>query len=332
MLFWKTASFLGWCVALLMTFLWTGERQAGLSSAGEGEARAEQRILADKSAVGGAFSGETDADDARNSIGSETQDLKASSGNGNLNKVEKEVAALQDKLVKAEEQVSALAREAKLQAARADEAEDRVKQFRDSILGGFESTDEMVAMGARQLVNMQYGGLLGLLNVDDATKAEVASVIELAYLHNMKQGMDIVMGQSDQPMLSDNDYAQWMSEELSTILSPEDLKAFENYHSSLPGGMGGQMIEMQLKNFGGFAGDRNALIRDAILRAGASAGSWDPSQGMAGMYGAARETLQASLAPEEMAAYDRFVEQQLSFMKMAEFVTTGDDAQGPGNP
>jgi len=206
-----------------------------------------------------------------------------------------------------------------LPAERARDAEERAQaheELHDSVLGAFKSAEGMVAMGARFLVSSQYGDLLRQLNVDDATRQEVGSIIEMAYTHMSKQGMDVLTGSQKEP-LSDAAYARWMSEELSSVLSPQDLALFEQYHSSLPGGMAGQQMEMSLANFAGdLTKEDRGVVRDARVNA-MSSGSWRPQEGMAGMYGAARETLEGSLGEQQLAIYDRYVQQQIALMKMA---------------
>lgn len=145
--------------------------------------------------------------------------------------------------------------------------------------------------------------------ISDLTPAASRGIV---YAHMSTQGLETLADMSMQGiemltgrqfgLLTEADYGQWMSEELSYVLSPEDLAVFDQYQASLPGGMLGQQMEAQSANFSAeLTEESRHTIRDTLVDV-MSSGSGLPSDGVDGLY--------------RQAIYDRFAEQRLSGIRM----------------
>lgn len=159
--------------------------------------------------------------------------------------------------------------------------------------------------------------------ISDLTPAASRGIV---YAHMSTQGLETLADMSMQGiemltgrqfgLLTEADYGQWMSEELSYVLSPEDLAVFDQYQASLPGGMLGQQMEAQSANFSAeLTEESRHTIRDTLVDV-MSSGSGLPSDGVDGLYRQARETLVGHLDNEQLAIYGRFAEQRLSGIRM----------------
>ena len=204
----------------------------------------------------------------------------------------------------------------------AEELSEVEREWRESITG-LETVDEMVEIGSRQVVASKYAHLLHQLNLDAETFLYAGDIIRLAYTDMSMQGLEFLAGQQPE-MLNDADYARWMSEELRHVLSPRDLAVFDEYHASLPGGMLGQQMEMELASFRSELTEQSRnSIRD-VLVAEMRSGSWlasydgeDPGALMEGLYRRAGATLVNYLDSEQLAIYNRYTEQQLLGIRLA---------------
>lgn len=309
---WKAVSIVGWCLALLLTILWLRETQK----------QPQLLALSQEQAVDGAA-----AEQAANQRSSETTSLedqlrvltaKLDAAEAQILELRAEqVRVFTDRLDNAKAQVLGLRAEERRLVKRAEDAEELTKG--DSLIG-LETVDGT----ARQIVDSQYADLLGQLNLDDETMRAVADIIGQAYAHMSKQGMEWLAGGGGQLPLGEAAYAQWMSNELSYILSPEDLAVFDQYQAQLPGGMLGAQMEVQLANFSAELTAESIYAIADTLAAVMSSGSWLLSDGgtftmmgmVDGMYGQARERLAGYLSNQQLTIYDSFVAQQLWGIRM----------------
>jgi hypothetical protein len=317
---WKAVSIVGWLLALLMTILWwreTGEqRQLEALSQEQAVGRpATEQPVNQQAAAEQPVNRQASAEQAANQRPVEDAFT------------EQQVRTLTTRLDDAEAQVLELRAEERRLVKRAEDAEELTeveREWRESI-SGLETIDRMVEIGTSQLVESQYEDFLLQLSLDDETMLHVNDIIGLAYTDLSMQGLEWLVGGQPE-MLSEADYGRWMSEELSYFLSSEDLAVFDQYQASLPGGMIGQQLEMQLANFSSeLTEESRATIRDIVVEEMLS-GSWlasydgeaTPGAVMDSLYRqAARERLVDYLDNEQLAIYDSFAEQQILGIRVA---------------
>lgn len=268
-------------------------------------------------------------------------------------KLEREVAALSDELAGAHYDAYAL-QEQLLEQQRAAGLFEAASQFEEALGGsarpaasnpsgeaepgeeagtalasgesGSEVAGNMASLGARLTVDSQYAPFIDSLELDPETAELVRQIMIEAVAEQGKMGMRMMSGGPGSDAEEAVDYEAWMRDELSLVLTPEDLQYFDEFQAAA-GGLFGHQMEAQLNLFASDLTPENRdLARQVLVEemrappppgAGAEATGSASVGGQLELYRRAADRLATVFDAEQIAIFDQFVARQSSFLEMA---------------
>jgi len=318
----RVVAVLGWCLGVVATALWLSAFNANRSLKAEVQ--------------------EISAQHAQSLARMEVQaeQIHALSGNvsdvtGQLKDAERTMAMLKDALAalpdaagpsdddRASTDDSGLLEDAP-DAEESSEEDETKKANPFAAMFSGEMSDEVILAGAKMKVVTQYGNFLNGLDVDTAEQARL--VITQILLDQTGQGMELMRGELSADEISVIDYEQRMRDELSYILTPEDLAVFDEYQATLPERMLEQSYGMQLSMYAsGLTPENHAMVLDVLVEEmlflGTETSSSSSAPGMdfaelINVYGRVRARFTGVFDENQQAILDRFLEQQESMYEM----------------
>lgn len=188
--------------------------------------------------------------------------------------------------------------------------------------------EHMAELSAKMTVNMQYGDLFRDLNLPNEAETQCREILQRHLTRLMKAGLSALKGGQDFDKLG-GDYKEVQAEmlqELSQVLSKEELAQFEEYQEGLPQRMLEQSYDMQLRMLGGELTDENRnLVKQILVEelAGLQPNPMAPpdpealrslSASHKEAFARALERLSPELASDQYAVAERFIKQQQDMM------------------
>jgi hypothetical protein len=193
-----------------------------------------------------------------------------------------------------------------------------------------------------------YGKLFKELNLPPDVEERAIGVVAAKYESEMLAGVDMLSGGTVDPEKAKQEGAEAdkrMREELSTILSPDELAQYDEYQAELPRHVLEQQFEMQLTMFGSSLPEESrTLITQTLVeetlsvmpdfgKPGSNANTNPASifETQLTVIDRARERLAAELDENEFAQAERFLNQQQEQMRTFTELMSGM-MPGPKDP
>jgi hypothetical protein len=197
-----------------------------------------------------------------------------------------------------------------------------------------EGGKKLADYAARMSMDMAFGDFFDELNLPEDTEGKVRDILAAHMSEQISKGMEVLQSGVGQDTLNqmEQDAEERLRQELSRVLTPQELAVFDEYEETMGERMLAQNYEMQLNLYApGMTPEGRALVRDVLvdetLAIGEQMGQ-DMGMGMnTDIQGAfnmqlqafesARERLLEELDDEQLAYFDRFVEAQEQAFEMA---------------
>ena len=199
-----------------------------------------------------------------------------------------------------------------------------------------EGGKKLADYAARMSMDMAFADFFNELNLPEDTEGKVRDIITAHMSEQIAKGMEALQSGFDKDTLEqmEQDAEERLRQELSRVLTPQELAVYDEYEETMGERMLAQNFDMQLNLYApGMTPEGRALVRDVLvdetLAIGEQMGQ-DTGMGMgmnADIQGAfnmqlqafesARERLLEELDDEQLAYFDRFVEAQEQAFEMA---------------
>lgn len=192
-------------------------------------------------------------------------------------------------------------------------------------------TEEMAQTTATTQVSLFYGDFLSELNVDAATREEIRAIINDFKGAEMFDHILVARGELTQAEVKALDYSGQLRDALSTVLPPEELAYYDEYEDGMPERMIRQSYDLQLSMFAGEMTEENRefaldLMVDEMLtrqenREASPNSDQDPTaeiESIIEMFDSISLQLSEMLPEDQYAAFERFAEQQVNNMRIAQ--------------
>ena len=212
---------------------------------------------------------------------------------------------------------------------------------------------EVSNISANMMVDMEYGDLLYDLQLPPAREQQAREIIARNMGDQISTGMGVFQTKASNQQLSDlkTTADQKLRRELSQVLNPNQLSAFDSYQRELPEHILGKSIEMQLSMFSGNLTPHNrkiareVLVQELMGSGFGADGMGIPSttdlsslfqQQQIGLQ-RARARLATVFTIEQLGQYDRFANQLSRMLQSASQLFSGvggatsGDLSGLGN-
>lgn len=206
-----------------------------------------------------------------------------------------------------------------------------------------ESGKQMTDMSAHMAVNMHYRDLFESLNLPEDTEQIVRDILKRHLSEQITLGLELMQEGFDAEKAGqmEADAQANLRNELSAVLTPDEMTVFDEYAATLPERMMRQSFEMQLGMFTpGLSEEHREMVCDVMVEEYmATALGSQTGSGLAGfenVEGAldmqrealerARERVATVLEPEQFEQVDRFFKQQEQMLGFASMMMGGGNA------
>jgi hypothetical protein len=197
-----------------------------------------------------------------------------------------------------------------------------------------EGGKKLADYAARMSMDMAFGDFFNELTLPEDTEGKVRDILAAHMSEQIAKGMEALQSGFDEEKIEqmEQDAEEQLREELSAVLTPQEMDVFDEYSETMGERMLAQNYDMQLNLYApGMTPEDRALVRDVLvdetLAIGEQMGQ-DMGMGMnTDIQGAfnmqlqafesARERLLEELDEEQLAFFDRFVEAQEQAFEMA---------------
>jgi hypothetical protein len=266
--------------------------------------------------------------------------LRAQQLEAERDSLHEKVASLEDQLavvVAARDEAAAIA------AEMPDDNEPKAAENPMAALFKGKKGKEFAMASASSAVNMQYGAFFSETGLAPEKEELVREILNRTFRDMIDLKFESIEGEELGPMMSALEEQQAL--DLQQVLSEEEYAEWEAYEETKQERMLRQSYDMQ---FGMMAGKieqgTRELIVDVVVEEMVNGGAMDKPGGedaeemtaafdrASTAYSNARERLVDTLTDQELAALDRFIEQQESVLEMMRQMMSkpGDDTEGEG--
>ena len=202
-----------------------------------------------------------------------------------------------------------------------------------------EQGREMARMGVRMGINMQYGDFFDDAGLSPERRQRVEEILESMMMDQMTAAMDMWGEEVDFVAMQRQQEAHQrnLRYELSKELNHRELELWDHYENTREERMLANAMDMQLGMFArGLTPENRTIVTDVLveeLRSGSSTTNmFDPAAAVDAQldaYYRARARLDQALDPEQLAEFDRFVQNMENTMNMQrQFLSSMGSGQG----
>lgn len=153
--------------------------------------------------------------------------------------------------------------------------DDQMNPFAAMFSG--EQGKSMARMSAQMSLPMMYGGLFSELNLPPETESRVREILIDSIAEQISMGFDAMNGDADPGELQKSMEAlgRKLRDDLATVLSADELAAFDAYEADKGRRMLESSLDMQLGMFANGLNEENrVMFRDVVIEEMSAGGDW----------------------------------------------------------
>lgn len=192
-----------------------------------------------------------------------------------------------------------------------------------------EQGKELAKMSAGMQVDMMYGDFIRALELTPEQADQVRDIFRDNLAEQMIAGLELMEGDFDPEQMKNltNGLETQLKEQLSEVLSPDQVAYFDTYKEEMPARMLDKQYEQQMVIFAPDLTEENrkvvreVLVEEMMLQgydldAMEDLGNFGSVADMQrGAFDRTRERVAEFLGPEQLAEYDKFTKQQLDMFE-----------------